>query len=439
MVPSIDARRTLARQGGARTRTSRPRPASPRNQRRRTHDLRARDRDRHGVRDRRRPPRSRCDRPHPHRRPRHPRRFGCSHAVAAPALEERSSTRSATGSPTRRSSSVSPGSSPPRIRACAVLVMAVLALSMLITYERARAESLGLTARGGLMERAERMVLLGIGLAFDILVPVMWVMLVLTAFTAVQRFVKVWRQATPEHSRRPRHLRGGVGRRAASRDARAVVGGAPSGPSAARRPARLRDPSQLTVAPRGAYLAYRAGAEVARRVPAPVGEPMARGLAQLVGVGFMRCAHSSGRAQPPAYLRAGVRRHRPPPRRRRDLRLLRAVLLRALPPPGHSEGVDRRAHAGERCGAHRRRHRRGQGVSCSRCRTSGTGTPPVRGWRVRGTRSRSSPNRSNRRSSSTGSSTRVASSVCVSSRCRRLPAAEVLRATSCQPRGVPAL
>ena len=44
-----------------------------------------------------------------------------------------------------------------------VLVMAVLALSMLITYERARAESLGFTARGGLMERAERLVLLGVG------------------------------------------------------------------------------------------------------------------------------------------------------------------------------------------------------------------------------------------------------------------------------------
>ena len=76
----------------------------------------------------------------------------------------------------------------------AVLAMAVLALSMLITYERARAESLGFQARGGLMERAERLVLLGVGLAFDILVPVLWVMLVLTAFTVGQRFVKVWRQ-----------------------------------------------------------------------------------------------------------------------------------------------------------------------------------------------------------------------------------------------------
>ncbi|MET0628807.1 MAG: CDP-alcohol phosphatidyltransferase family protein [Acidimicrobiia bacterium] len=88
-----------------------------------------------------------------------------------------------------------------------ILVMAVLALSMLITYERARAESLGFVARGGLMERAERMVLLGIGLAFDILVPILWIMLVLTAFTAVQRFVKVWRQATPERARRTRRTR----------------------------------------------------------------------------------------------------------------------------------------------------------------------------------------------------------------------------------------
>jgi CDP-diacylglycerol--glycerol-3-phosphate 3-phosphatidyltransferase len=90
-----------------------------------------------------------------------------------------------------------------------VLVLGVLALSMLITYERARAESLGFTARGGLMERAERLVLLGIGLAFDVLVPVLWIMLVLTAFTAIQRFVMVWRQATPDLGRRrARHARG---------------------------------------------------------------------------------------------------------------------------------------------------------------------------------------------------------------------------------------
>ncbi|MBA3303183.1 MAG: CDP-alcohol phosphatidyltransferase family protein [Actinomycetota bacterium] len=77
-----------------------------------------------------------------------------------------------------------------------VLPMAVLGASMLISYERAKAESLGFNARGGIMERAERLVALGIGLLFDsLLVPVLWVMLALTLFTAVQRFDRVWRQA----------------------------------------------------------------------------------------------------------------------------------------------------------------------------------------------------------------------------------------------------
>ena len=78
-----------------------------------------------------------------------------------------------------------------------LLPMAVLAVSSLISYESAKAELLGYQAKGGLMERAERMVILGFGLCFEaILVPVLWVMLALTSVTAVQRFFKVWRQAT---------------------------------------------------------------------------------------------------------------------------------------------------------------------------------------------------------------------------------------------------
>jgi CDP-diacylglycerol--glycerol-3-phosphate 3-phosphatidyltransferase len=77
-----------------------------------------------------------------------------------------------------------------------MLPFAVMALSSIISYQRAKAESLGLEAKGGLMERAERVVLLCIGLLWEpLLIPVLWVMLVLTAVTAVQRFVKVWRQA----------------------------------------------------------------------------------------------------------------------------------------------------------------------------------------------------------------------------------------------------
>ena len=79
----------------------------------------------------------------------------------------------------------------------AVLPMAVLGLSMLISYERAKAESLGFDAKGGVMERAERLIFLGFGLLFNqFLIGILWVMLVLTAVTAVQRFVKVWRQAS---------------------------------------------------------------------------------------------------------------------------------------------------------------------------------------------------------------------------------------------------
>jgi CDP-diacylglycerol--glycerol-3-phosphate 3-phosphatidyltransferase len=79
----------------------------------------------------------------------------------------------------------------------AVLPLAVLGASMLISYERAKAEALGFDARGGLMERAERIIALGFGLLFDsLLIPVLWLMLVLTVITAGQRFVKVWKQAS---------------------------------------------------------------------------------------------------------------------------------------------------------------------------------------------------------------------------------------------------
>lgn len=77
-----------------------------------------------------------------------------------------------------------------------LLPFAVSAVAQVISYQRAKAESLGLDAKGGLMERAERIVLICLGLAFPVLlVPVLWVMLALSSLTAVQRFVKVWRQA----------------------------------------------------------------------------------------------------------------------------------------------------------------------------------------------------------------------------------------------------
>lgn len=77
-----------------------------------------------------------------------------------------------------------------------MLAFAVLGVSTLISYMRAKAEIFGFDAKGGLMERAERIIAICVGLVISsLLVPVLWLMLTLTAITAVQRFVKVWRQA----------------------------------------------------------------------------------------------------------------------------------------------------------------------------------------------------------------------------------------------------
>jgi CDP-diacylglycerol--glycerol-3-phosphate 3-phosphatidyltransferase len=90
-----------------------------------------------------------------------------------------------------------------------LLPIGIMTTTYMISYQRSKAESLGLNAKGGLMERAERMIVLGVALlATQIFVPVLWALLVLTAMTAVGRFWRVWQiAASPEPSpmRRPRN------------------------------------------------------------------------------------------------------------------------------------------------------------------------------------------------------------------------------------------
>jgi CDP-diacylglycerol--glycerol-3-phosphate 3-phosphatidyltransferase len=86
------------------------------------------------------------------------------------------------------------GTDSPRM---AMLPFGVFIAASLVSYQRAKAESLGFDAKGGLMERAERFIVLGFGLLFSpLFVATLWVMLVLTAITVVTRFAKVWRQAS---------------------------------------------------------------------------------------------------------------------------------------------------------------------------------------------------------------------------------------------------
>ncbi|HLI15685.1 MAG TPA: CDP-alcohol phosphatidyltransferase family protein [Acidimicrobiales bacterium] len=102
----------------------------------------------------------------------------------------------------------------------ALVPVAILAVSSIISYERAKAESLGLSARGGLMERAERLILLGIALFFHVvLLPLLWVLLGLSSATAAGRFWRVWRQASGRQvgERAPWHEHGLTVWRAAPR------------------------------------------------------------------------------------------------------------------------------------------------------------------------------------------------------------------------------
>jgi CDP-diacylglycerol---glycerol-3-phosphate 3-phosphatidyltransferase len=86
----------------------------------------------------------------------------------------------------------------------AILPVAILGMSSIVSYTRAKAESLGLDARGGLMERAERLIFLGGALLLHVvMVPLLGVLLLLTTATAVGRFRKVWMQASVTPAERP--------------------------------------------------------------------------------------------------------------------------------------------------------------------------------------------------------------------------------------------
>ncbi len=76
-----------------------------------------------------------------------------------------------------------------------VLVVLVLGGSLLTSYLRAKAESLGLDGTGGVLGRAERVILYTVGLNFPgILVPILWVLVVGTWATVAYRFSINWRQ-----------------------------------------------------------------------------------------------------------------------------------------------------------------------------------------------------------------------------------------------------
>ncbi|GAA2614282.1 CDP-alcohol phosphatidyltransferase family protein [Dactylosporangium fulvum] len=72
-----------------------------------------------------------------------------------------------------------------------------------VSYVKARAEGLGMTANVGLIERSERLIILGVGgLLWAFYAPlleiVLWVLGVLSIVTVAQRMVTVYRQANAQ-------------------------------------------------------------------------------------------------------------------------------------------------------------------------------------------------------------------------------------------------
>jgi CDP-diacylglycerol--glycerol-3-phosphate 3-phosphatidyltransferase len=76
----------------------------------------------------------------------------------------------------------------------AILTSLVSIGTVLIPYIRARAEALQIPCNIGLMERAERIILLSAGTLFNWMEPILWVMAILTHFTVLQRIFYVWKK-----------------------------------------------------------------------------------------------------------------------------------------------------------------------------------------------------------------------------------------------------
>jgi CDP-diacylglycerol--glycerol-3-phosphate 3-phosphatidyltransferase len=84
----------------------------------------------------------------------------------------------------------------PAERWLVLATLAALAGSFLVSYVRARAQSLGFTCESGLFARPERVVVTVVGLIFGgyVLYAVVFLLAVLTNLTALQRIREVWLQ-----------------------------------------------------------------------------------------------------------------------------------------------------------------------------------------------------------------------------------------------------
>ena len=98
------------------------------------------------------------------------------------------------------------GAGGPLERWLVLATVTALAGSFLVSYVRARAQSLGFTCETGLFARPERVVMTVIGLIFGgvVLAAVVFLLAILTNLTALQRIREVWLQGRAQRLERER-------------------------------------------------------------------------------------------------------------------------------------------------------------------------------------------------------------------------------------------
>ncbi len=84
-----------------------------------------------------------------------------------------------------------------------MLIFAAVVASFLVSYTRARAEIVDIPLREGMFGRAERVILLGIGLIVDQVTAALWILAVAAGVTAVQRLALVWLRTRRSGDERP--------------------------------------------------------------------------------------------------------------------------------------------------------------------------------------------------------------------------------------------
>lgn len=75
------------------------------------------------------------------------------------------------------------------------LIFLTLIGSWMVSYTRARAEGLGIECKVGILQRPERLFILITGLILGFVQPVLWILAVMTNFTAFQRIYEVYVQS----------------------------------------------------------------------------------------------------------------------------------------------------------------------------------------------------------------------------------------------------